>query len=93
MICNILSHSIAFLATIHIVAKNLAFSSPLNDPPRSTNGIDEGVASENHCPLEGQVEVKDYKTDIIEVMSHHTQYKSQHEKNEQKIKSEQVQHQ
>ena len=34
MIYNMLSHLIAFLATIHIVAKDLAFSSPLNDPPR-----------------------------------------------------------
>ena len=81
---------ITFLATIH-VATDLAFSSPLNDPPRGMNGIHEGVASENHCPLEGQIEVKDYDTDILEVMSFHIQYKSQHGKNEQEIKSEQVQ--
>ena len=55
------------------------------------NGIREGLASENHCPLEGQVETKDYDTDIIEVMSLYTQYKSQHGKNEQEIKSEQMQ--
>ena len=50
----------------------------------------EGVAIENHCLLEGQVEEKDYETNITEVMSLHTQYKSQHEKNKQEIKSEQV---
>ena len=76
----------------HIVAKDLAFSSPLNDPPRGTNGIHKGVASKNHCPLEGQVEAKDYDTNIREVMSLHTQYKSQHGKNEQEIRSERVQH-
>ena len=88
MIYNILSCPIIFLAIIHIVVKNLAFSSPLNDPPRGTNGIYKGVANENHCPLEVQVEVKDYDTDIIEGMSLHTQYRSQHGKNKQEIKSE-----
>ena len=76
---------ITFLATKYIVAKNQAFSSPLNNPPRGTNGI-HGVASKNHCPLEGQVEDKDYDTNIMEVTSQNTQYKSQHGKNEQKIK-------
>ena len=84
---------IVFLATKHIITKDLAFSSPLNDPPRGTNGIHEGVASKSHCPLEGQVEAKDYDTNIKEVMSLHTQYKSQHGKNKQEIRSEQVQHQ
>ena len=92
MIYSILSHPIAFLATKHIVAKDLAFSSPLNDPPKGTNGIHEGVASENHCLLEGQVEANNYNTDIIEVMSLHAQYRNQNEKNEQAIKSEQVWH-
>ena len=59
------------MATKHIVAKDLAFSSPLNDPPRRTNGIYKGVANENHCLLEGQVEEKDYDTDIIEVINLH----------------------
>ena len=76
-----------------MAAKDLAFFSTLNDPPRGTNGIHEGVANENHCPLEKQVGEKDYNTDIIGVTSLHTQYKSQHEKNEQEIKSERVQHQ
>ena len=76
MIYSIQSHPIAFLVTIHVVAKDLAFPSPLNDPPRGTNGICKGVASKTHCPLEGQVEAKDYKTNIREVMSLHTQYKS-----------------
>ena len=62
MIYNMLSHSIAFLATTHVVVKDLAFFSPLNDPPRRTNGIHEGVANENHCPWEEQVEEKDYNT-------------------------------
>ena len=78
------------MATIHIVAKDLAFSSPLNDPPRGTNGIHEGVANEIHYPLGGEVEEKNYDTDIIEVMSQHTQYISQHGKNKQEIKSERV---
>ena len=56
MIYNILLHPIAFLATIHVIVKDLAFSSPLNDPKRRTNGINKGVANENHCLLEGQVE-------------------------------------
>ena len=92
MIYNMLSCPIIFLATTHIVVKDLAFSSPLNDPPRGTNGIHEGVANENHCLLEGQVEEKDYDTNIIEVMSLHTQYRSQHGKNKQEIKSERVWH-
>ena len=90
MIYNMLLYPIIFLATIHIVVKDLAFSSPLNDPPRRTNDIHEGVANENHCPLEGQVEEKDYNTDIREVTSLHIQYRSQHGKNEQEIKKEQV---
>ena len=57
------------------------------------NGIHEGVASESHCPQEGQIEEKDYNTNIIEVMNHHTQYKSQHGQNKQEIRTEQVQHQ
>ena len=76
MIYNMLSRPNAFFGTTHIVIKDLAFSSPLNDPPRGTNGIHKGVANENHCPLEGQVEEKDYNTNIIEVMSLHTQYRS-----------------
>ena len=68
------------------------FSSPLNYPLRGPNGIHEGVASENHCLLEGQVEAKDYDTDRTEVTSLHTQYKNQHGKNEQEIRSERVQH-
>ena len=91
MIYNILLHLVTFFTTIHIIIKYLAFSSPLNDPLRGTNGIHEGVASENHCPLEGQVEAKDYNTNITEVTSLHIQYKNQHGKNEQEIKSEQVQ--
>ena len=86
MIYNILLHPIAFLATKHVVSKDLAFFSPLNDPPRGANGIHEGVNSKNHCPLEGQVEEKDCNTDIIEVMSLHTQYRSQHGKNKQELK-------
>ena len=50
------------------------------------------VASENYCPLEGQIEAKDYDTDIIEVTGLQTQYKNQHGKNKQEIKSERVQH-
>ena len=92
MIYNIRLRFIAFLATIHVVAKDLAFFSPLNDPPREIDGIHEVVAIKNHCPLEGQVEAKDYNTDIREVMSHHTQYKNHHGKNEQEIRSERVQH-
>ena len=87
MIYNMLPYPITFLANIHIVVKDLAFSSPLNDPPRRTNGIYKGVANESHCLLEGQVEEKDCNTDIIEVMSPHIQYRSQHGKNEQEIKS------
>ena len=82
----------AFLATKHIVAKDLAFSLPLNDPPREINGIYEVVASKNHCPLEG-VEVKDYNTNITEVISQNIQYKSQHGKNKQEIRSGRVQYQ
>ena len=93
MIYNMLLYPIAFLATIHIVVKDLAFSLPLNDPPRRMNGIHKGVANENHCPLEGKVEEKDYNTDIREVTSLHTQYKSQHGRNKQEIKSERVWHQ
>ena len=92
MIYNILSRLIVFLVTIHIVVKDLAFSSPLNDPPRGTNGIHEGVANENHCLLEGKVEEKDYNTDMIEGTSLHTKYRSQHGKNKQEIESEQVWH-
>ena len=88
MIYNMLSCPIAFLATTHTFVKDLAFSSPLNDPPRGANGIHEGVAKENHCLLKGQLEEKDYDTDIIEGTSLHTQYRSQHGKNEQEIKSE-----
>ena len=93
MIYSMLLYLVAFLAIRHIVAKDLAFYSPLNDPLRGTNGIHEGVANENHCPWEGQVEEKGYEIDIKEVRSLHTQYKSQHEKNKQEIKSEQVRHQ
>ena len=67
-----LLHPITFLATIHVVAKDLAFFSPLNNPPRGINGIHEGVASESHCLLEGQVKEKDYNTDVRVVMSLHT---------------------
>ena len=91
MIYSMLLRLVAFLATIHIVAKDLAFSSPLNDPPRGINGIHEVVAIESYCPLEGQVEEKDYDTDIKEVMSFHIQYGSQHGKNGQEIKSKQNQ--
>ena len=90
MIYNMLLCLIAFLATKHVVAKDLAFSSPLNDPPRGANGIHEGIASKNHCPLEGQVKKKNYNTDIREVMSQNIQYENQHRKNEQEIKSEPV---
>ena len=90
MIYNILLRPIPFLATIHIVVKDPAFSSPLNDPPRRTNGIYKGVANENHCLLEGQVEEEDYDTNIIEVTSRYIQYGSQHGKNEQELKSERV---
>ena len=89
MIYNILSHLIAYLATRHIILKVLAFFSALNDPPRGANGVHKGVANENHCPQEGQVEGKDYDTNIKEVTRLHTQYKSEHGKNEQEIKSEQ----
>ena len=92
MIYSILLHLIAFLATKHIVAKDLAFFSPLNGPARGTYGIREGLDSENHFLLEGQVEAKDYDTDIREVMSLHTQYESQDGKNEQEIRSEQGWH-
>ena len=88
MIYNMLLHLIVFLATIHIVVKDLAFSSPLDDPSKRTNGIHEGVASKSHHPLEGQIEAKDYDVDIIKVMSHYTQYRNQDEKNKQEIKSE-----
>ena len=57
------------------------------------NGIHKGVASENHYPLKGQVEEKDYDTNIIEVMSLHTQYESQHGKNKQELKRKHVWHQ
>ena len=73
---------IAFLATIQVVAKDLAFSSPLNYPPRGMNGIHKGVASKSHCLPEGQVEEKNYDTYITEVMSQYAQYKSQLGKNE-----------
>ena len=88
MIYNMLLCLIAFLATRYVIIKDLAFYSPLNNPPERTNSIYEGVTSENHCPQEGQVEAKDYDTDIREVMNQYTQYKSQHEKNKQEIKSE-----
>ena len=64
MIYNMLLHLSAFLAAKHIVVKDLAFSLPLNNPPRETNGIYEVVASKSHCPREGQVEQKDYDTNI-----------------------------
>ena len=86
MIYSMLLNLIVFLATIHIVIKDLAFSSLLNDPPRGTNGIHKGVANENHCLLEVQVEEKDYDTDIIKAMSLHTQYRSHHGKNKQEVK-------
>ena len=76
IIYNMLLCLIAFLATRYIIAKDLAFSSPLNDPPKGTNGIHEGVANKSHCLLEGQIEVKDFDTDIREVTSLHTQYES-----------------
>ena len=60
------------MATKHIVAKDLAFSSPLNDLPKGMNGIHEEVANKNHCPLEGQVEAKDNNTNIIEGISQET---------------------
>ena len=88
-----LLHPITFLATIHVVAKDLAFFSPLNNPPRGINGIHEGVAIKNPCLQEGQVEEKDYNTDRIEIMSQNTQYGSQHEKNKQEIKRGQGRHQ
>ena len=84
---------IALLASRHVVVKDPAFSSRLNDPLRRINDICEGVASENHCPLEEKIEAKHYDTNTIDVISHYTQYKSQHGKNEQEIKSERVQHQ
>ena len=87
-----LLHLIAFLATIYVVAKNLAFSSPLNDPPRGTNDIHKKVANKNHCMQEAKVEVKKYDTNIGEVTSLHTQCKSQHGKNKQEIRSEQSRH-
>ena len=90
MIYNMLLCPIVFLATKHFVIKDLAFSSPPNDPPRGTNGIYIEIANENHCLLEGQVEAKDYDTNLREGTSVHTQYKSQHGKNEQEIKSERV---
>ena len=80
------------MATRHIVAKDLAFLSPLNNPPRGENGIYEGVAGKNHFLREGQAEEKDYNTDIREVISQNTQYKNQYGKNEQEMRSEQVQH-
>ena len=76
MLYNMWSHPIAFLATRHVVIKDLAFSSPLNDPPRRTNGIYEGVPNENYCLLEGEVEAKDYNTDIKKVRGLHAQYRS-----------------
>ena len=85
-----LLHLITFLATIHIFVKGIAFFSPLIDPPGGKNGIHEGVDSENHYLLEGKVEGKDYDIDIREVMSQYTQYKSQHGKNEQELRSERV---
>ena len=87
MVYSMQLYLIIFLATKHVVAKDLAFSSPLNDPPRGINGIHEGVANESHCLLEGQVEAKEYNTNIREVMSQYTQYESQHGKNEQEIRS------
>ena len=93
MIYNILLPPIAFLATTYVVVKDLAFPSPLNDPPRGTNGIHEGLANENHCLMEVKLEQKDNDTDLIRVISLCTQYGSQHGKNEQEIKSERGQHQ
>ena len=90
MFYNILLHLSAFLATKHIVIIDLAFSSPLNDPPRGANDSHEGVTNESHRLLEGKVEEKDYDTNIIEVMNLNIQYKSQHGKNEQELKREQV---
>ena len=90
MIYNMQLHLIPFLARKQIVAKDLAFSWPLNDPPREMNGIHEVLAIESHWPQERQVEAKDYNTDLTEVMNHHTQYKSQYEKNEQEVKRRQV---
>ena len=90
MIYNMLSCPIIFLPTIHIVVKDLAFSSPLNDPPRRTNGIHEGVANENHCLLEGQVEEKDYEHQYNRGNKPSYTYRSQHGNNEQEIKKEQV---
>ena len=87
-----LSCPIIFLATKHIVSKDLSFFSPLNDPPRGTNSIHKEVASENHCLLEGQVKAKDYDTNIRELMRLYTQYKSQHGKNKQEIRRKQGQH-
>ena len=87
-----LLHPIAFLANKYIVAKDLAFFSPLNDPLRRMNGIHEGVANENHCLQEGQVEEKDYNTDVKEGMSFYTQYGSQHGNNKQELKRERVWH-
>ena len=78
MIYSMLLCLIAFVATRHVIIKNLALSTPLNDPPRATNAIHEVVAIESHCLLEEQVEEKDSDTDIREVTSLHTQYKSQH---------------
>ena len=92
MIYNMLSCPIPFLATTHIIVKDLAFSSPLKDPPRGTNGIHKGVTNENHCSLKGQVMEKDYNTDIFEVTSLYTQDQSQHGKNKQELESEQVWH-
>ena len=88
MIYSMQSCLITFLATRHVIRKDLAFSSPLNDPPRGMNGIHKGVANKNHCLLEGQVEEMDYDTNIKEVTSPHIQYRSQHGKNEQEIGSE-----
>ena len=93
MIYSMMLCFVTFLATINIVLKDLAFSSPLNGPPRGANSIHEEIASKNHCPLEGQVEANNHDTNITEVTSLHTQYKNQHGKNEQKIRSEQVQYQ
>ena len=39
MIYNVLLCPIAFLATEHIVAKDLAFFPPLNDPPSRTKAF------------------------------------------------------
>ena len=88
MMYNIWLHLIVFLATIHIIIKDLAFFAPLNNPPRWINGNHKEVDSKNHCPMEGQVEEKYYNTNKKEVMSQNTQYKSQHGKNKQEIRSE-----